>query len=585
MSIRRIFTRKRIIWSLIIILVVGGIWYFATKGKNPAGNIQTAVVSSQNLKQTVLTTGQVVSATNLNLSFQGSGIVKQILVKSGDKVKVGDILATLNQDTAAAALVSAQGSLAQANANYQRVIAGASSELIKVSQEAVNASQVSYNNAKAQLVTVQQSTAATITQAEKTLADLQSPISTSDNKRSAILSTISAQLASIKSALDQENQIVNDNNLRNSFGVTDATARENFKSTVTQIQPLLDKANASLATAQGYKSDANIDVAVNDALTVLNTNITSLNYCFVALVNSVPSTVFSQAQLDAYKSAINAAIASENPGTTAIRSARQALTDALTASQNAVTNARLAQTQQISAAQNQINSAQAALQQAQANLVQQSAKAKPADINIARAQILSASGQVESARATLNNLIIKAPADGTITQVNIKVGELASAMQEVMILQDISSLHTEAYVSEANVASIILGQPVDYTFDALGPDRHFTGKILTIDPASTVISGVVDYLVKADLPQIPEIKPGMTANMTILVASRDNVLAVPSSAVINNNNQHFVRVIDDPKKNTYHQVEVQLGLSADGGLVEIFSGLEAGQNIVTYIKP
>ncbi len=585
MSIRRIFTRKRIIWSLIIILVVSGIWHFATKGKNPAANIQTAIVNSQNLKQTVLTTGQVVSATDLNLSFQGSGVVKQIMVKAGDKVKVGDVLATLNQDNAAAALVSAQGALAQANANYQRVVAGASAEQIKVSQEAVNASQVSFNNAKSQLIAIQQSTDATINQAEKTLADLQSPTSTSDNKRSAILSTISAQLASIKSALDQENQIVNDNNLRNSFGVTDSTSRENFKNTVTQIQPLLNKANASLATAQAYKSDINIDLAVNDALAVLNLNITSLNYCFAALANSVPSTIFSQAQLDAYKSAINSALASENPGTTAIRSARQALTDALTASQNAVTNARLAQTQQISAAQNQINSAQAALQQAQANLVQQSAKAKPADINIARAQILSANGQVEAAQATLNNLIIKAPADGTITQVNIKVGELANAMQEVMVLQDISSLHTEAYVSEANVASIALGQAVDYTFDALGPDRHFQGNILTIDPASTVISGVVDYLVKADLPHIPEIKPGMTANMTILVASRDNVLAVPSSAVINSNEQHFVRVIDDPKKNTYHQVEVQLGLAADGGLVEILSGLEAGQNIVTYIKP
>lgn len=585
MSMRRFFTRKKIIWSIIIIIVAAAVWYFIAKGKDVSGNVQTAVVISQNLKQTVLTTGQVVSATNLNLSFQGSGVVKELKVKAGDKVKADDVLATLNQGNAAAALVSAEGALAQANANYQRVLAGATIEQIRVSQESVNAAQVSYNNAKAQLLTVQQSTAATISQAEKTLADLQSPIATSDNKRSAILSVISAQLASIKSALDQQNQILNDNNLKNSFGVTDASARENFKNTVIQIQPLLNTANASLSTAMAYKSDANIDAAVNDALNLLNSNISSLNYCFVALVNSVPSNVFSQAQLDAYKAAINAALASENPGTTSIRSARQALSDAITSTQNAVTNARLAQAQQISSAQNQINSAQASLQQAQANLAQQTAHAKPADINIARAQILSAQGQVESARANLNNLVIKAPVEGTITQVNIKVGEQANAMQQVMVLQDISSLHTEAYVSEANVASITIGQIVDYTFDALGPDKHFDGKILTIDPASTVNSGVVNYLVKAYLPVIPEIKPGMTVNMTILVASRDNALAVPSSAVINTGTQHFVRIIDDPKKNTYHQVEVNAGLQADGGLIEISSGLEAGQTIVTYIKP
>ncbi len=585
MSMRSFFTRKKIIWSVIIILVAAAIWYFVAKGKNPAANIQTAVLSTQNIEQTVLTTGQVVSATDLNLSFQGSGVVKQIMITSGAKVKAGDVLATLNQDNASAALISAQGSLAQANANYQRVLAGASAESIKVAQEAVNAAQVSYDNNKNQLATIQQSTAATISQAQKTLADLQSPTSTSDNKRSAILSVISAQLVSVKNALDQQNQILNDNNLKNSFGITDTNSRENFKNSITLVQPLLNQANASLATAQTYKSDANIDTAVNDALNALNSNLTSLNYCFISLVNSVPSSSFSQAQLDAYKATINAALASENPGATSIRSARQALSDALTAAQNAVTNAQLAQTQQLSAAQNQINSAQASLQQAKANLAQQSAKAKPADINVALAQILSAKGQVEAAQANFNNLVIKAPVDGTITQINTKVGEQASAMKEVMILQDISSLHTEAYVSEANVASIKIGQSVDYTFDALGPDNHYAGKILTIDPASTVISGVVDYLVKAELPQIAEIKPGMTVNMTILVATKENVLAVPSAAVINTGEKHFVRVVDDAKTAAYHQVEVQTGLSADGGLVEIISGLSAGQTIVTYVKP
>jgi HlyD family secretion protein len=585
MSVRKFFTRKKIIWSIIIILVIALVWYFVAKGKNQAGNIQTAAASVQNLKQTVLTTGQVVSATDLSLSFQGSGVVKEVLVKAGDKVKSGDTLATLNQANAQAALVSAQGAFAQANANYQRVLAGATAEQIKVSQEAVNAARVAYNNAVTQLTTVQQTTAATLSQAQKTLTDLQSPTTLADNKRSAILTTISTQLASVKSAVDQEQQILDDDNLEPTFGVTDLAALTNFKSAFSQVKPLLDAANASLALAQGYKSDVNIDQAVSDAINALNQNISALNYCFVALSNSIPSSTITQAQLDAYKTAISTALASENPGVASIRAARQALTDALTAASNAVINAGLAQTQQIAAAQNQINSAQAALQQVEANLNQQQAKAKPADINIAKAQILSAQGQVEAAQAALANLIIKAPAEGTITQVDIKVGEQASAMQPVMVLQDISSLHAEAYVSEANVASLKIGQPVDYTFDALGPDRHFNGQILTINPASTVISGVVNYLVKADLPSIPEIKPGMTVNMTVLVASKDNVLAVPNSAVINNSGRYFIRIINDPKKNTFYQAEVQTGLSADGGLVEIIGGLEAGQTIVTYIKP
>ncbi len=585
MSIRRFFTRKRLIWLIIILLVVAGVWYLVARGKNTSGNVQTATVGRQNLKQTVLTTGQVVSQTNLNLSFQGSGVVAKVNVAAGDKVKAGDILAILNQANAQAALISAQGQLAQAQANYQKVAAGSSVEQIKVSQEAVNTAQVAYNNAVSQLSTVQQTTTATLNQAQKTLADLQSPMTTADNKRSAILTTISNQLSLVKSALDSENQILNDNNLKNTFGILNSASLNDFKAANQSVQPLLTTANNSLNTAEAYKSDDNIDQAVTDALNVLNQNIIALNDCFSALSNSVVSSNFSQTQLDAYKTTITNALASENPGASSIRSSRQALTDALTAAQNAVTNATLAQNQQILSTQNQINSAKASLQQAQANLAQASAQAKPADLNIARAQIISAQGQVASAEAILNNLIIKAPVDGTITQVDTKVGEQANAMQEVMVLQDINNLHAESYVSEANVASLALSQSVDYTFDALGPNNHYAGKIITIDPASTVISGVVDYLVKADLPNIPDIKPGMTANLTILVATKDNVLAVPASAIIDNNGQESVRIIDDSKKNTYHSVFVTTGLQADGGLVEIKSGLNEGELIVTYLKP
>ncbi len=91
-------------------------------------------------------------------------------------------------------------------------------------------------------------------------------------------------------------------------------------------------------------------------------------------------------------------------------------------------------------------------------------------------------------------------------------------------------------------------------------------------------------MVKASLPNdVSEIKPGMTANMTILVGEKDNVLAIPQRAVISDGKKN-VRVIDNDKNKTYHEVEVQTGMEADGGLVEITSGLNEGQEIVTYIK-
>ena len=234
--------------------------------------------------------------------------------------------------------------------------------------------------------------------------------------------------------------------------------------------------------------------------------------------------------------------------------------------------------------QSNIASYKVALQTAKDNLSAKQIRPRQEDIDSARGLVLSAEGQVQSAQAIVDHSIVSAPASGVITQVNIKVGEQATPSKEVMILQDIANLHTEADVSEANIASLQVDQPIDYTFDALGPDKHFAGKVLTINPSSTVISGVVNYKVTGSLDNVPEIKPGMTANMTILVAQRENVLSIPSTAVINKNNKQYVRVIDDPKKKTYHEVQVQAGLQADGGLIEIISGLNDGQEIVTYIK-
>src|SRR6185369_16179855 len=102
--------------------------YRILKPKDNSANIQTDVVKKQNLKATVLATGQVVSSVDLNLSFKSSGIVQNLSVKEGDKVFAGQFLANLDQKDLQANLTSARGTLAQAQANYNKVLAGASNE-------------------------------------------------------------------------------------------------------------------------------------------------------------------------------------------------------------------------------------------------------------------------------------------------------------------------------------------------------------------------------------------------------------------------------------------------------------------------
>ncbi len=197
---------------------------------------------------------------------------------------------------------------------------------------------------------------------------------------------------------------------------------------------------------------------------------------------------------------------------------------------------------------------------------------------------MAAEGQLEAAEAQFENTIIRAPADGTITAVNIDPGEQSSATEAAIVLKDLENLYVEANIAEANISEVKLDQEVKFTFDALDDSKTFTGKVATIDPASTLVSGIVNYKIKASLGKTDEIKPGFTANLTIISQFKANVLSVPERAVLEKNGQKVVRVVTDTKSKAYAERLVTTGIKGDGGMIEITSGLEKDQEIITDIK-
>ncbi len=515
------FLKARYIILVIIILAVGGLYYRSKNKSNSTA--QAAEVKSQTLEQTVLATGVVTSDVDLNLSFQASGIVKEVLAKEGDVVKAGQALAMLDQDAANASLRSAEGSLAAAKANYEKVLAGSTNAQILVAQRAVEASSQALLSAQNSYVAVKKQQDTSVANAHRTL--------------------LNGGLAPIKVVGPFSSAVVPASSAPTITGFYNGSA----EGTITIVQAGNNFTVSGLVSASTRLIDVRSTYPLGDT----------------GLYVQFPSDQVSATwQINIPNNQSSVYVTNYNAYQTAIAASSAALTTA----------------------QNLVDSARSALSQAQANLAVVKSTATSAEINVAKAQIITAEGQVAAAEVNFNNTMLKAPSAGTITKVNIKVGEQASVTSPAIILQDIKNLYAEANVSESNIASLKIGQVVDYTFDALGPDRHFRGTLSTINPASTVVSGVVNYKVSASFEDVVGIMPGMTANMTIMVARKEGVLAVPSSAIINESGHKYVRIVDNTKLKTFHQAEVQTGLEADGGLIEITSGLREGQEIVTFMK-
>lgn len=229
-----------------------------------------------------------------------------------------------------------------------------------------------------------------------------------------------------------------------------------------------------------------------------------------------------------------------------------------------------------------VGSAESLVAQRQAELNLKRATARQPDIDSALADVITAQAGVESASARLEKKILRAPADGTITRVDLKIGEITSPQKEVVVLQDISNLYLEANVGEGNISTISLGQTVVVSYDAF-PGQPYTATISSIDPAATQEGTIINYKIKALITDTDIIKPGMTANMAIVTAELPDVLVLPARVIKKNEAgaSTVEKIIGTRgKRQKTAQILVTTGLKGDGDMIEITTGLSEGDTVL-----
>ncbi len=200
----------------------------------------------------------------------------------------------------------------------------------------------------------------------------------------------------------------------------------------------------------------------------------------------------------------------------------------------------------------------------------------------------------EKARAavwTLQKRIKKttlyAPIDGVVIKKYVDVGELTSMTSPVATIMGEGGFEIKAEIPESDIAKVKVGQRAKVTLDAFSSDEIFEVEVSEVEPAATVIQDVVYYEVTFNiLTSDDRFRAGMSADMDIATAEKNDVLAIPGQAIKSEDGQKYVEivVINENEEKETKKVDVKTGLRGDDGMVEIISGLKEGEEVVTFTK-
>lgn len=543
--------KKYALIGFVIILAIA-IWYRASTQPKTTTN-ETIAAEIKSIKQEVSVTGKIKAADSIDLSFERSGKINSISIAIGDKVAAGQSLVSIDSQQIQADLLGAKAQLDSANAKLNELISGTRPEEIKIAETAVSNAQKSLADQETNLANVKQTADITLANLYGKVKDIMNDSYTKANN------SINTQIANLfYNAASSNPQLA--------FTTTDSQAKidsETQRVIAGNALEVLKSENDTLPS--NYPGiDSSLAASENQLIIMRN---------FLArLSDAVDSAAgLSTTTMDTYRTSVNTAWTNVNTAITNINNQEQ-----LIASQK-ITNKN-----NIDAAQKTVNDAQSALQSAQDSLALKKAGSTPEQIDAQKAAVKQAAAQIKNYEIQLSQSTIKSPIAGIVTAQEAKIGKTVSANAIIVSIISEAKFQIEANIPEADIAKVKINDPASVTLDAYGTDMLFGAKVISIDPAETIIEGVSTYKTTLEFTsEDDQIRSGMTANIDIMTAKKENVIAIPQRTVINRDGQKFVMV--DLGNGQQEERKIETGLRGSDGNIEITSGLKAGEKVIISV--
>ena len=516
-----IFFKKYLKIIIIILAIILFAFYFFNKKDK---NIEFGKLENGNLEEIVSVSGIVNPNQESSLTFEKSGKIESIKVSVGDNVHLGQVLATINGENDYASVLNAEAGVRSAEANLQDLLNGSSDLDISIKKEALDAALNTLNTANDSVNDSLRGVYFSMTDIlNNKLNNLFSYSYYYKLNYNSCDQDLQGKLETNRKTLDGE--MLNLKNSLDTFnidGLSTDSANEKVKSIIDIY----------------YKESLNLYEFLNNTDKLL----------------SLPCSI-SDPVVSSYKNSLSLAKTSINTNISTISSLRS----------------------QINTLKNNVSSAEDYLSQIQAAPSAEKIKSLRASLDSARANLISA-------KADNDKNILVAPFDGTVTGVNINLGEISSPGTSAISLISSNNLELKIKLSEIDLVKVKTGDKARVFLDTYGNTVSFPGVVAQVFPAATKEGNTSVYYAKIDFTsQDDRLKSGMNSSADIITTSResaDYILAKYLKVDGKNNRVKVVKdisklkdvSINDNDKNIIWK-DVEVGMRDVNGKIEILSGI------------
>ena len=214
-----------------------------------------------------------------------------------------------------------------------------------------------------------------------------------------------------------------------------------------------------------------------------------------------------------------------------------------------------------------------------------------AQLKLQQAQVKQAQASLDSAETELKYTKITSPVDGIVISKSVEVGQTVAASfstpELFSVAEDLTKMEIEASVVEADIAKVKVGQTVRFSVDSF-PDETFLGTVKQVRNQAVTTSNVVTYSVIIGIDNSDMLlKPGMTANVEIVTAQKEDAFVVPNAALrfyLDENQRYKEKGVWVLKNGVPERIVIKEGISDDNNTEVISDNLKLGDEIIVSKK-